>query len=65
MQVVLPLMYNALVEQDCTFTTNNGVTREVCVDSPDAWMSTSDFYTGLAVVQAMPGPLFNIAAYQG
>lgn len=29
------------------------------------WVSESDFLTGIALVQAMPGPLFNIAAYTG
>lgn len=29
------------------------------------WMSESDFLTGLALIQALPGPLFNFAAYIG
>lgn len=29
------------------------------------WVSQADFLTGLALVQAMPGPLFNFAAYLG
>lgn len=29
------------------------------------WVSESDFLTGFALVQAMPGPLFNFAAYLG
>lgn len=29
------------------------------------WMSQTDFLTGLAVIQALPGPLFNLAAYVG
>ena len=29
------------------------------------WMSQSDFLTGLALIQALPGPLFNLAAYLG
>ncbi|KAL3145700.1 hypothetical protein ABBQ32_003233 [Trebouxia sp. C0010 RCD-2024] len=29
------------------------------------WISEADFLTGIALVQAMPGPLFNIAAYVG
>ena len=29
------------------------------------WISEPDFLTGIALVQAMPGPLFNIAAYVG
>jgi hypothetical protein len=37
----------------------------VCVDSPDSWMNSNQFYAGLALAQAMPGPLFNFAAYLG
>lgn len=29
------------------------------------WMSESDFLTGLALIQALPGPLFNFSAYIG
>ena len=29
------------------------------------WISEAEFLTGIALVQAMPGPLFNIAAYVG
>lgn len=29
------------------------------------WVSLEDYLTGFALVQAMPGPLFNIAAYLG
>ena len=29
------------------------------------WVSLQDYLTGFALVQAMPGPLFNIAAYLG
>ena len=29
------------------------------------WISEADFLTGIALVQAMPGPLFNISAYIG
>jgi chromate transporter len=28
-------------------------------------MTTNQFYAGLALAQAMPGPLFNFAAYLG
>eukprot|EP00240_Pyramimonas_obovata_P001353 CAMPEP_0118932580 /NCGR_PEP_ID=MMETSP1169-20130426/10506_1 /TAXON_ID=36882 /ORGANISM="Pyramimonas obovata, Strain CCMP722" /LENGTH=429 /DNA_ID=CAMNT_0006875259 /DNA_START=139 /DNA_END=1428 /DNA_ORIENTATION=- len=31
----------------------------------DAWMTPEQFYAGLGLVQAMPGPLFNISAYLG
>lgn len=60
-QVVLPILYNDLVQSDCT--TVNG--KDVCTVRADSWMTADEFYTGLAVVQAMPGPLFNIAAYCG
>ena len=29
------------------------------------WISEPDFLTDVALVQAMPGPLFNVAAYVG
>lgn len=29
------------------------------------WMSEPDFLTGLALIQALPGPLFNLSAYIG
>ena len=29
------------------------------------WVTETDFLTGFALVQAMPGPLFNFAAYLG
>ena len=29
------------------------------------WISEPDFLTGIALIQAMPGPLNNIAAYVG
>lgn len=38
---------------------------QVCTDSPNSWMTTDQFYAGLALAQAMPGPLFNFAAYLG
>lgn len=31
----------------------------------ETWISPEQFYAGLALVQAMPGPLFNISAYLG
>ena len=38
---------------------------QICTDSPNSWMTTGQFYAGLALAQAMPGPLFNFAAYLG
>ncbi|KAK3257582.1 hypothetical protein CYMTET_33339, partial [Cymbomonas tetramitiformis] len=31
----------------------------------DTWMTEEQFYAGLGVVQALPGPLFNLSAYLG
>ncbi len=39
-----------------------GVQSEVVATG---WMSQTDFLTGLALIQALPGPLFNLAAYIG
>lgn len=60
-QVVIPLLYKDVVQRAC----DNSVTPPKCVDSPDTWVSSSDFYLGLSVVQALPGPLFNFAPYLG
>lgn len=61
-QVVLPMLYNDVVSSSCAYVAGGG---QDCKDAPDSWMSTSEFYTGLALAQAMPGPLFNFAAYLG
>jgi chromate transporter len=42
-----------------------GTTTTTCVDNPDTWVTSRQFYAGLGVVQAMPGPLFNFASYLG
>ena len=31
----------------------------------NSWVTKDEFYAGLAAAQAMPGPLFNFAAYLG
>lgn len=66
-QVVVPLLYGVVVQQDCTSPIAPGAPspKTVCTDRPASWVSTSDFYTGLAVIQAAPGPMFNLAAYLG
>jgi len=46
--------------QQCRET--NASTNSNCQCS---WMSGNEFYAGLALAQAMPGPLFNFAAYLG
>ena len=61
-QVVLPMLYDDLVKETCDYS----VKPPVCIDNPTtSWMTGLQFYTGLGVVQAMPGPLFNFAAYLG
>jgi chromate transporter len=42
-----------------------GASTISCVDKPDTWVTSRQFYAGLGVVQAMPGPLFNFASYLG
>jgi chromate transporter len=42
-----------------------GASTIACVDKPDTWVTSRQFYAGLGVVQAMPGPLFNFASYLG
>ncbi len=61
LQVVLPMLYNDVVTVSCTPT--NGT--EVCAETSASWMTSNQFYAGLALAQAMPGPLFNFAAYLG
>eukprot|EP00798_Chlamydomonas_sp_ICE-L_P000909 gene910-5229_t len=60
--VVMPLLLGDLVAQDCS--------GRLCVESPvvpvgNSWVSSQQFYTGLGLAQAMPGPLFNFSAYLG
>jgi len=43
-QVVLPMLYNDVVQRECSSTT-------VCQDSPDTWVTSEQFYAGLGVVQ--------------
>jgi chromate transporter len=70
-QVVLPMLFNDVVSLDCSGgvvvpPASNGTTSStICVEAPGSWMSADEFYAGLALAQAMPGPLFNFAAYLG
>lgn len=57
-QVVLPMLYTDLVKQNCNV-------EGVCRDAPDSWVTSTQFYAGLGVQQALPGPLFNFSAYLG
>eukprot|EP00803_Ostreobium_quekettii_P000313 evm.model.scf_193.4 EVM.evm.TU.scf_193.4 scf_193:26924-30002(-) len=62
-QVVLPLIINEVTTQDCVLDADTG--KEVCTDAPDSWVTTDQFYLGLGLAQAMPGPLFNFSAFLG
>lgn len=65
-QVVLPMLFNEVVKLDCTSVQDSGASStETCTEAPDSWMTQNQFYAGLALDQAMPGPLFNFAAYLG
>ncbi|GIL47404.1 hypothetical protein Vafri_4228 [Volvox africanus] len=53
-QVVLPMLLTDVVQKY-----PNGTETE------NTWVTEKQFYAGLGAVQAMPGPLFNFAAYLG
>jgi fumarate reductase subunit D len=36
-----------------------------CEERPDSWVTADQFKAGLAVIHAMPGPMFNLSAYLG
>lgn len=57
-QVVLPMLYTDVVQRTCDA---NGV----CTDAPNSWVTSEQFYAGIGIAQAMPGPLFNFSAYLG
>jgi len=60
-QVVLPLMIEEVNQDGCN--------SMECIDNDatngTSWMTADQFYAGLGAAQAMPGPLFNLAAYIG
>lgn len=60
-QVVLPMLLADLVKYNCS---PNQV-PECQADPATSWMTPEQFYAGLGIVQAMPGPLFNFSAYLG
>ena len=75
-QVVLPLLLKDVVQYNSVCTLDNGSlvynpsSASVCasytdVPRADSWITEEQFFAGLAVVQAMPGPLFNLSAYIG
>ena len=35
-----------------------------CNEKPDSWVTEDQFKAGLALIQAMPGPMFNLCASQ-
>jgi len=66
-QVVLPLLLHEVVSfnEVCTV---NAEGNKVCEDVQDptrSWVTEEEFFAGLGIVQAMPGPLFNLSAYLG
>eukprot|EP00199_Chlamydomonas_sp_CCMP681_P001026 CAMPEP_0119109864 /NCGR_PEP_ID=MMETSP1180-20130426/24373_1 /TAXON_ID=3052 ORGANISM="Chlamydomonas cf sp, Strain CCMP681" /NCGR_SAMPLE_ID=MMETSP1180 /ASSEMBLY_ACC=CAM_ASM_000741 /LENGTH=522 /DNA_ID=CAMNT_0007095877 /DNA_START=95 /DNA_END=1660 /DNA_ORIENTATION=- len=60
-QVVLPLLLSDLVKYDCQAGRNPPCQEDLA----NSWMTGQQFYGGLGIVQAMPGPLFNLSAYLG
>ena len=52
------MLFTEVVQQSCD-------AAGVCTDRPDTWVTSKQFYAGLGVVQALPGPLFNFSAYLG
>jgi chromate transporter len=68
-QVVLPLLLNDVVQYETTCATMNAA-GTACVEyikteAANSWLTEEQFFAGLAMVQAMPGPLFNLSAYIG
>uniref|UniRef100_A0A383W4R4 Chromate transporter n=1 Tax=Tetradesmus obliquus TaxID=3088 RepID=A0A383W4R4_TETOB len=57
-QVVLPMLYTDVVQKTCDAAGQN------CSEA-NSWVTSEQFYAGLGVAQAMPGPLFNFSAYLG
>lgn len=61
-QVVLPLLLEDVVQYEEVCTAGGQCFN---VEKADSWVTEAQFFAGLGVVQAMPGPLFNLAAYLG
>eukprot|EP00878_Enallax_costatus_P038389 GHUV01043606.1.p1 GENE.GHUV01043606.1~~GHUV01043606.1.p1 ORF type:complete len:205 (+),score=11.55 GHUV01043606.1:184-798(+) len=57
-QVVLPMLYTDVVQRTCEGPSG-------CRDAPNTWVTSEQFYAGIGIAQAMPGPLFNFSAYLG
>ncbi len=74
-QVVLPLLLHDVVQYEdacvavdgsvVASTVNSTCTAVVRVTKADSWLTEEQFFAGLGLVQAMPGPIFNLSAYIG
>ena len=72
-QVVLPLLLKDVTDVAVTCVdaagalVAAGTTGATCVsvETAKSWITEEQFFAGLAIVQAMPGPLFNLSAYIG
>ena len=68
-QVVLPLLLSDVVQYEttCAMTdvVTNACTSYVTSEVATSWITEEQFFAGLALAQAMPGPLFNLSAYIG
>lgn len=68
-QVVLPLLLNDVVQYDSHCATTDSVTGACTsygrTESNTSWVTEEQFFAGLALAQAAPGPLFNFSAFLG
>ncbi|CAI5526358.1 unnamed protein product [Closterium sp. Naga37s-1] len=61
--VMLPLLESIVIEHDTVCPAGGGKCFEV--DANTTMITTQQFLAGLALSQAIPGPLFNFSAYLG
>ena len=72
-QVVLPLLLKDVTDSAITCydavgaVVSTGTAGATCLttETANSWITEEQFFAGLAIVQAMPGPLFNLSAYIG
>ena len=68
-QVVLPLLLSDVVQYETACAARDAVTNActsyVTAETATSWITEQQFFAGLALAQAMPGPLFNFSAYIG
>jgi len=74
-QVVLPLLLDRVVQTERVCLEDGAAapprsseiegTNCFEVEKADSWVTSKQFYAGLGLAQAMPGPLFNFSAYLG